>query len=256
MNKTKKEIQFEQPSDLLLSANRFIIFIMAFVILAILIFGYLFILKPKINSISSVKLENTVTDERRKKNESLLTNLKELEAEYQDIMDNRQEDLVFLKKMVPQGPQVAEFFVIADSLAKKQGFRLLNIDISDSTPEKKPTIKEAIPNANSADAIPEEVAAQINTETASSSPAEINTIDDVLVNSDIKAMIVHISVSKTVGEDDDTLGLEIYNDFKDYVAQLENNIRLLDVQAIDFSEILAEGQAEYIFNLDLITYYQ
>lgn len=256
MNKTKKEIQFEQPSDLLLLANRFIIWIMAFVILVILIFGYLFILKPKIDSISSVKLENTVTEDRRDKNETLLTKLKELEAEYQDIIDNRQEDLVFLKKMVPQGPQVAEFFVIADHLAKKQGFKLLNIDISDSTPEKRPNINQTTPSANSENDIPEDVAAQINTETASSRPVEINTINDVLANSDIKAMIVHISVSKTVGEDEDISGAQIYDDFKDYVAELENNIRLLDVQAMDFSEILAEGQAEYIFNLDLITYYQ
>lgn len=251
MNKNKKEIQFEQPSDLLLSVNRFIIFIMAFVVLAILIFGYFFVLKPKIDSINSIELENTATDERREKNELLLTKLKELEAEYQDIMNNRQEDLAFLKKMVPQGPQVAEFFLVADRLAKKQGFVLLNIDISDSTPEKQPKVSEEI----SGD-IPEEVAAQITTENASTTDSSVDTVDDILANSDIKAMVVHISVSKAVGEDDDTLGLEIYDDFKDYVAELENNIRLLDVQAINFSEIEAEGQASYIFNLDLITYYQ
>jgi hypothetical protein len=252
MRKEKKEIQFEQPSNLLLLANRYVLFIMALIVVAILVAGYFFVLKPRIDTISSVELQNTETEERRIKNELLLTKLKELEAEYEDIMNNRQEDLASLKKIVPQGSQVAEFFLIADRLAKKQDFVLLNIDVSENLSKR-----EAVNPLPAANEIPEEIAAQAGIIPVNNTPEPtIDTIDDLLAFSGIKSMIVSISVSKTITEDQDILGIDVYNDFKDYVAELENNIRLLDVQAINFSDIVAEGEATYIFGLDLITYYQ
>ena len=99
MRKDKKEIEFEQPSELLLLANRYIMFIIAFIVLAILFSSYFFILRPKIDSISSANLENTEELDRKVKNELLLTKLEQLEAEYKDIMNNRQEDLDLLKKI-------------------------------------------------------------------------------------------------------------------------------------------------------------
>ncbi|MBT4517012.1 MAG: hypothetical protein HOC78_03890 [Candidatus Komeilibacteria bacterium] len=247
MKKNKKEIEFEQPSDLLLLANRYIIFIIAFIVLAILLASYLFILKPKIDNISIVNLENTEELDRKVKNELLLTKLEELDAEYKDIMYNRQSDLDLLKKIVPYGAQTAELFVMSDLLAKKHNFQLLNIDLSVGAP-KKLSFNESASNISN---LSEDDAEFIEPQ----EPA-MNSIDDVLSMTGIKATIVHLSISKLIPEGDETTGAEVYRQFKDYISDLENNIRLLDVQSIGFAEIAVEGEANYIFNLDLITYHQ
>lgn len=231
-----KEIQFEQPSDILLLANRYMLFIIALIVLAILILGYFFVLKPKIDNINSIELATTASESRRRGNEKLLTKLKALEVEYEDIIHNRQEDLDFLKRMVPQGEQVAEFFLIADRLAQARGFQLTSIDISDVLAKKPSNLDDDL------------------------AEAEIVTVDDLLASSGINTMLVRVSVSKQISEEDDISGIEVYNNFKDYLAELENNIRLIDVQAINFGPIAAEtyfkGTINYSFDLDLVTYYR
>ncbi|MFA6307860.1 MAG: hypothetical protein WCS88_01555 [Patescibacteria group bacterium] len=237
--KIKKDIQFEQPSDILLLFDHYLMFILGFMVLAILVSGYLFVLKPKIDDMSSIKIETTETEDRRIGNEKLLSRIKELESEYQDIMNNRQADLEFLKKMVPYGLQEPEFLLLADRLAKKHDFQLSNIDISPN--DNKNIQKQAS-----------------ETTGATSTPAKIETLDDLLTASGIKSATIKLSVSKTIVEGSDILGKDIYNDFKNYLSELENSLRLLDVQSIDFLSIAAESQtaATYNFNLDLITYYQ
>ena len=88
-DKEKKEIQFEQPSDILLFVNRYLMIIIGLIILIILVAGYFFLLKPKIDSININETRTTVTEERRLNNEHLLTKIQELEAEYFDIINNR-----------------------------------------------------------------------------------------------------------------------------------------------------------------------
>jgi hypothetical protein len=249
--KSKKEIQFEQPSDLLLLANRYIMFIMAFIVIAMLFLGYFFILKPEIDAISSVESESTATEERRLKNELLVTKLEELEAEYDDIMNNRQEDLDSLKKIVPHDAQIAELFLIADRLAQKYDFQLSSIDISGAVSDQKTGSTPTTPAL-----LPDDVADQIDLEISETPEIQLTTVDDVLASTGIKALVVHLVVSKSVVEDDDIIGEQIYDSFKDYVAEIENNMRLMDVQAVSFNEIAAEGEADYSFKLDLITYYQ
>ncbi|MBT4210160.1 MAG: hypothetical protein HOE19_04600 [Candidatus Komeilibacteria bacterium] len=252
MRKDKKEIEFEQPSELLLLANRYIMFIIAFIVLAILFSSYFFILRPKIDSISSANLENTEELDRKVKNELLLTKLEQLEAEYKDIMNNRQEDLDLLKKIVPYTPQTAELFVISDQLAKKHDFQLLNISISESAPKRATGNRLVTDTSNLTD---EAAAAQLDEEFFNEEPAVVS-VDDVLATTGIKSTIVDLSVSKTISEDDEIVGADVYTQFKNYISELENSIRLLDIQTIGFAEIAAEGEASYIFNLDLITYYQ
>lgn len=244
--KDNKEIQFEQPSDVLLFINRYLIFIIAFIILVILVGGYFFLLKPKIDSINVSETRNTATEERRQDNEYLLTRIKELEAEYYDILHNRQEDLELLKKMVPEDPQIAEFFLLADVLAKKHGFQLENIDIRENQ-----TPQPVAPPAEG----------EATEESAATAPVEkISTTEQLLAASGINTATVKFSVYKGIEKDSPILGEEIYRDFKDYLAELENNMRLLDVQSIAFDSIDAQpgnsGVGSYSFNLNLITYYR
>jgi len=251
-NKDKKEIQFEQPSDILLLVNRYLMVIIGLIILIILVSGYFFLLKPKIDSINVSETRTTVTEERRLGNEHLLTRIKELEAEYYDIINNRQEDLDMLRKMVPADSQIAEIFLMSDLLAKKYGFQLTTIDISDNEPVRekpKPVVTEDF----SEDNIPADSA-------SGTAPPETNTIESLLAISGIKTATVKFAVVREVVDDSPVLGVEIYDDFKDYISDLENNIRLMDIQAIIFDSIDAEpgsnGSRTYTFNLDLITYYR
>jgi len=232
INKDKKEIQFEQPSDILLFANRYIMFIIGFIILSILASGYFFVLKPKIDDTNSVELANTETEARKQDNELLLKRLGELESEYQDIINNRKEDLALLKKIVPQGPQSPEIFLMADRLAKLHDFQLTTINIS----EKLNAEKEATPEAT-----------EIKDE----------TVNDVLAGAGIKSILMKLSVSKTI-TNEKISGGDIYNNFKSYLAELEDSIRLLDIQAINFMSVDEETEegTTYTFNLDLVTYYQ
>jgi len=242
INKDKKDIQFEQPSDILLLTNRYIIFVIAFVVAAILLLGYFFILAPKITSINSIEKETTKTEERKENNQILLNSLKEIEAEYQDIMNNRQTDLAALKTMVPQGPQTAELFLLADRLATKYNLQLIDIALVENVPQKIST------NNVSPEATSEETAEQIE--------PEVVTIDELLIASGLKAIIVRLTVAKVINEGEYVSGKDVYNNFKNYLAALENNMRLLDVQSIAFQAIDAEVVSSYNFNVNLITYYQ
>lgn len=249
--KNKKEIQFEQPSDILLLVNRYLMIIIGLIILVILVAGYFFLLKPKIDSINISETRTTVTEERRLNNERLLVRMQELEAEYYDIINNRQEDLNILKKMVPADSQVAEIFLMSDLLAKKYDFQLVKIDINTNEPARTET----------SPAVVDDLSQETGEATEVKTPqAEPNTLGDLLAASDIKTATVKFAISKEVEKDSAVLGAEIYDDFKDYLADLENNIRLMDIQAIIFDAINAEpgldGAKTYTFNLDLIVYYR
>ena len=62
-NKDKRNIQFEQPSEVLLLVNRYVMIVLAVIVLTIFVGGYWFLLKPKIASIQSVEVEDQETEE-------------------------------------------------------------------------------------------------------------------------------------------------------------------------------------------------
>lgn len=266
--KGKKDIKFEQPSDILILFNRYLMVLVAIIILGISLSGYFFLLKPKIADIRSVEKENTATRERQLQNETLLTKLKELENEYKDILQNRQTDLDYLKEMVPDGTQVADLFVIADRLAAIHNFKLLSIEVSENNKDQKNaangTINQTAPNF---DPNTGQLTTTSSTDAANSNNRNnIKDINDLLLKSGIKTMAVHMSILrqiKTVDENGDPLdevkaesGEQIYSDFKDYLSDLENYVRLMDVQDINFPEISPQTTESQLFNLDIITYYK
>jgi len=240
-NRKKTDIQFEQPSDILLLANRYLMIIISLIIITIILLSYFLLLAPKIDQISKSKETTINTEHRRESNEELLASIKKLEAEYYDIINNRQEDLDFLKKMVPIEPQTAKIFLMSDILAKQYGFQLADIDIT-------------------TDAAQVRSVSSVETVEAGNDANKIDSIDKLLASSDMKAATIKLSIGRDVEEGEAVLGSDIYNDFKDYLAALENNIRLLDVKSIIFDSIDAEpgsdGPSSYIFNINLITYYK
>jgi len=238
--KDKKEVQFEQPSEILIIFNRYIMLVLALLILGILISGYWFLLKPKIADINSFEAQVSQTQERKMLNEALVLKVKELADEYNSIKTNRQSDLESLTKMIPADPKIAELFVASDMLAQGRGFKLVAIEISDKGDNISG--QTAIPTVNN-----------FNDKSA------VATSTPVVTPMPIKSMVIHMSIMK-LGEDEQyspesSSVNNAYDDFKGYLSDLENNIRLADIQAINFGELSGLG-ANSTFSFDLLTYYK
>lgn len=255
-NRNKKEIQFEQPSDILLLANRYVMLMVGIIVLVVLIGGYLFLLQPKIKSIQSVQVEDQETEERRLQNQELLNNIKILEEVYLDIKDNRAEDLALLKKMVPTNPEIAELFVTANYLAQQNDFELVALDISEVTDDSEGYVKE-VPAEMDGSQTTEEINDSIN------NPAAVDYVKDVNLMDSLKSLIIHMTVAI---EDTSSDEIDPYTSFKQYLSDLETHLRLIDIQTVTFNEFAPAEEAEateegqevsvITFNFDIITYFR
>ncbi|MCD4761184.1 hypothetical protein K8R42_04780 [bacterium] len=263
----KKDVQFEQPSDILILVNRYILGILGLIVLSVLVFGYLFILQPKITNLELVEEETTETEELKGHNEKLLVRIKELEIEFKDIKENREEQLNSLKMMVPENPQVAELFVLADYLATERGFQLMSIDISKDTSG----IVEVDIGRSEEEVDPQSTIDDPETNTTVSDIENIisqNSMADEDIST-LNALIIHMSIaSPPVLDSEEGNATSTYGLFKKYLVDLENHIRLIDIQSVTFAGFVSQTEeetkdtksekavADSIFNLDIITYYR
>jgi hypothetical protein len=285
-SQNNKEIKFEQPSELLLLANRFIMLLAALIVLIVLFGGYWFLLKPKIAAIKVAGQETTAGQEDKLLNDKLIARIKELQAKYQEIKDDRQNDLSSLTKIVPSDMQIAELFILADQLAKKHGFQLRSIDI---VTEAEASGGTGVPNpdlttegasqpllSTGAIAAQQPEGAQIITEETQ------QPLDDLLTSqgrekylskrTDLKALTIHLVLLLSGNTNEKPFVVEetknnktSYEIFKGYLKDLENSLRLMDIQAVTFAS-LADGSAtagqesgqggEKTFTIDLKTYYK
>lgn len=248
--KKKEEIKFEQPSEALLFANHYVMFVMAIIILILIAIGYFFLLKPKINDIQSIEEETNTSQIATLKNTELLDKVEELQEEYDHIKTSRQNDLTSLKDMIPEGPQMAELFVLAETLATEHGFRLDSIDIVDNKDAKEEPGAGFDPTT-------------INQLTAEEIAAQAQEVGQTTIN--LKSLVVHLTLSKVTEEGGQSRvdrgsylvpgqpEPNAYQDFKNYLTSLENNLRLMDLQTVTFSNLTTEDGS---FNLSIITYYR
>ena len=222
----KKEIKFEQPSELLLIFNRYLILILFVLVVGVIISAYFFLLNPKIEAIGLVREQDIETEERRMQNERLVQRIQELAMEYRSIKENRVSDLERMKKILPNEPQIAELFVLADRLADEHSFILAAVNISD----KGEAIFENSPE--------DEAAVQLD-------------------EGSLKSLAVNLNITRLLeeGEESENSGEEVYNDFKAYLDDLQKNLRLMDIQTISFGELSSSASLAG-FSLDIITYYR
>lgn len=248
----KKDIQFEEPSEILVLFNRYLLVLVALIIVVILVPGYFMILKPKIDSIGVSETQNTASEQRREDNEKLLSRIEDLETEYYDIINNRKEDLAFLKEILPDEVQRAEIFLMTDRLAKKHDFKLLNINITDVL---APQTDNIAPVVNE-----EDIEGQEEVSQAQQVNVDVSDLDALLLSTGIKTATLKFVVSRTIEKGEDITGEEVYDEFKDYLADLENNMRLMDIQSLIFGGIDeapgAKASDSYAFTFNILTYYK
>ncbi|PLX25752.1 hypothetical protein C0580_01595 [Candidatus Parcubacteria bacterium] len=230
----KKEIKFEQPSEILVFMNRYFLVIIAVIIIGLLGVGYFFLLSPKIDNIKELEKETTDIEERRLLNENLLDKIKELENKYDDIIADRENQLSELMKIIPDDPQVAELFIMTERLAKQRGFELQSINISEGADG------EVAASVEEAEAAMDEEGVQMQAHS-------------------LKSTVIHISLSYEADPDAETEeGKEAetpYQVFKNYLVDLENNLRLMDIQSVSFGSLDPDAEA-LTFGFDIITYYK
>ena len=217
----KPEIKFEQPSNILLLVNKYVLLVSGIIVLVILLTGYSFLLNPKIKAIQVATEETTLTEEKEAKNKELLSKIKKLRQEYNDIKIDRQSDLNRLSAMLPSTPETAELLVLVNRLAADRDFQLVNIDIVEKIKDKEET-----------------------------EPVE---------ESSLKTLNINFSLYKSVNSNEEET---VYETFKLYLADLESNLRLMDIQTISFDileEVIEEEEDVEIgevFTFSMIMHYK
>lgn len=249
----KNEVKFEQPSDILILINRYIVVIISILIFAILMSGYFFLIKPKMVSNEAQQAYNTKNMADRQASERLLNNLNKLKSEYETIQSERQADLEQLRKIMPTNPQIAELFVLAERLALDNGLLLNSVDISKIDELTTAKVQNNV-------SVEEDILGE--------SPSPANTAPVTKSKkSGLQTMSLHFSLTRLSEEDLINIfpnqvypfdpSMDDYDLFKNYIATLESNLRLMDVQSLSLPPLsTAEDDAAPSFNFTVLTYYR
>ena len=216
----KAEIKFDKPTTSLLLVNKYLWLILVIVFLLTLLAGYFMVLQHKITNIQVAQEDTSMVIEEESNISILVQQIQDLEIAYNEIKQVRADDLAKLKRVVPTNPQIAELFVMAESLAISRGFQLVSIDISDDV------------NQQTVDA-EGEVSEQ---------------------SSSLNSLTVNITIARE-SEEDNPLAIDPYDTFKYYLDDLERNLRLMDIETVNFSGLDSDG-ANTSFDFSIITYYQ
>lgn len=226
MANLKQEVKFEQPSEILIILNKYILIFVALVAAAILALGYFFVLKPNIADLKNQQSASTDTESMRQQNQLILTRLQQLRDEYNNIKNNRLSDLQKLAALMPDKPLTPELFAMADVMAKNRGLILNEVEIVDAKPD---------------------------------ATLALNTSTNAQLG--IKTLIVHLSVSKPLILDKSGKPIKneaneesLYQTIKLFLTDLENNLRLMDVENITFSGV--NPTVDDMININLKTYYR
>jgi len=234
----QKEIKFEQPSFALLFFNNYISYIIIFIVVFVLIAGYIFLFIPKIEAIKVIKEDNTATVVKQRENEKTLARITDLANDYNKIKRDRKKALEDLKKLIPDEPQVAEIFVMVEKIALENNFSLNNITVS-AEDEDNDKIKTA----------------SINITVTHVYEAEDEENDLLEPGSDGGILLDGTEIDRN-GEDIQTT----YEAFKQFIVALEDNLRLIDVTTVSFGTLpISEdgGPAQNtIFLFTLNTYFR
>lgn len=196
----KSITQFDQPSGALLAANRYVWIILLAVVVVTLFVGYFLILQSNFSNIGSARDDTSAVNQTLKTATDLVEELSQLEQGFSAVEAQRMNDLRKLHNILPNEPQVAELFVLAERLALIKGFYLDSIDI---------------------------VQAQAAVGKDGEVVSQTGTLSSVGIN-------MHVT---QIMDEDNPPTEDPYDLFKQYLADLESNVRLMDVETVSFSGV-------------------
>ncbi len=241
-----KKVQFEQPSSLLIFFNRFWIIITAILIGALLLGGYYFFIKPKMDSNDVLRDNALQVDIDRTNSEQLLKNLETLETTYKNIKNNRQADLDRLKEIVPTNPQIAELFVLSDRLAKQHNFQLQDISISEVSEKVNAPVQKVATDEDGESEVP----------VANSTTTAKNIVFLKVLKIDFKLTSIATKDELSIEAANGVIVTDYYQAFKVFLDALEKNLRLTDIQSVNFSSLQEDSLSAPTFQFSVQTYYR
>ncbi|MCB9802865.1 hypothetical protein H6761_02490 [Candidatus Nomurabacteria bacterium] len=218
----KSEIKFEQPSASLLLANKNLWLVLLLIVLTTLSFGYFFLLRPRISAITEASQGVEEVQAKEAEVKALIQKVTDLEYQFNSVKTQRNNDLRRLEKIIPQNPEIAELFVLAERLAINRGLILQGVDFSQE--------EVALAKTDSAEA-----------EGTLESGSSLNSI----------------SINMSVAQDSeliDTSNKNPYDLFKEYLNDLESNLRLMDVESVNFSGVEG-GESSLTMDFTIKTYF-
>ncbi len=212
--------QFDRPSKLLLLLNKYNKYLSAIIVIFTLILGHFVLLQPKISLIQSTR-GILVPEVQRKEAElkELIKDLEELNVKFASIKKDRSVDLNKLYKIIPNGQDIADIFLIIDRLSNKHGFQLLSLDVAE--PSEKTINKDKNRKKKEEERKKKE---------------------------SLESLILHVVVAQADKE-------EGYEKFKEYLDGLENSLRLMDIQTVNFEGFTEEAEIFPTFSFSILTYF-
>ncbi|MBT7553311.1 hypothetical protein HN670_02480 [bacterium] len=222
MPEKSNAIKFEQPSGALLMASRYLWAILLFVVIVTLSLGYFLVLQNRLSNIGSAREGAQDVNVDFQDTAALIQEVSRLSQEYEAVATQRSNDLRRLHKILPNEPQIAELFVVAEDLALRRGLYLANIDIVDTS---KAVVEDDL------------------------------ELEAVTQGSKLKSLSINMSVNQLETEDiEPNPDLDSYDLFKLYLDDLEKNIRLFDIESVSFLGLGSEDVPLGIV-LDITTYF-
>lgn len=212
------------PKKIIIEQFRYILVIVAVIIVVI---GYLTLIGPEINEVRQFGLIDRSTEEK------LLEDRKNYLSRVEDMLDRynslNQRNLEELDRVLPRQSDIADLFVIVEDLVNNSDLQLNNISINPALLSQ--------PGSN-----------QTDVNTGSSAPVQ----DPILLNAGLKTFDISINVS----------GGRSYEHFKEFITNLENSLRLFNIQSLTFTpaqsiqgglgELTAQREA---YTVNLRTFY-
>ena len=173
-----------------------------------------FLLSPSIKKFTEAKASVTEVSADEAEVNDLIKQVSDLETKFQKAKTERTNALLRLQKIVPENPEIAELFVLAEKLALNRGFILQNVDFS--TESEQVATKKAVAGEEAEAVVPSSALAAVS----------------------INMTVSQIPPEEATGDDEEVAPAIIpnpYDLFKQYLDDLERNVRLMDVESLSFS---------------------
>ncbi|MFH0853743.1 MAG: hypothetical protein V1853_05050 [bacterium] len=177
-------------------------YILIAVAVIILVVGYVIIIGPELNEIRQLGLSDRNTEQKLLEDRGeYLTRVEEMLDRYDDLNKRSLEEL---DQVLPKKSDIADLFVIVDDLVEQSDLQLNSIAIAPASLSQ-----------------PGAASSQQSVNTGSTSAGQ-NTL---LLNTGLKSFDISISVS----------GGRSYEHFKEFLTNIENSLRIFNVQSLNFN---------------------
>jgi Tfp pilus assembly protein PilO len=198
-------------------------YVLAFVVFCVLILGYLLIVGPEVKTVRQIGVGDLKSETKRLEDrKSFHARLTAMLEQYDRL---NQSGIGELSKVLPSKSDISDLFIIVEAVAEQSELRLVSISINPSTQ-----------------------AGKTSAATSTKGGAAIKTAP--ALDPKLKALDVSVTVK----------GDGSYNEFKNFLVNIEDNLRFFNVQSITFtpkdeSTRTAGDTPSSQYSLNLITYY-